>query len=146
MPWSPALIVAGIDPPSPAAETLWLDLNTRQLKAYNGSRWVSAAIGDRLTGTAAAGAVTLNASAGRITSEALTTAAGADYTLTMTNSRITATSIVLAAPGNGTNTIAGLSVQRITPAAGSVVILVRNTHASSALDGTIRIDFVVFDA
>lgn len=96
-------------------------------------------------GTAAAtgGAATLSKMAGKITSEALTTAAGADYTLTLTNTAIAAVDIVLVSVDNGTNTTAGLAVGRVTPGAGSVVILIRNTHASAALNGTIVISFLV---
>lgn len=97
------------------------------------------------TATAAAGAATLNKQAGRITSEALTTAAGADYTLTLTNSLIAATSVVMVSVDNGTNTTVGLAVNRVTPGAGTVVILIRNTHASGALNGTVVISFVVFN-
>lgn len=95
------------------------------------------------TATATAGAATLNTAAGTVTSEALTTAAGADYTLTLTNAKVVATSIVLVSVDNGTNTTAGITACRVTPAAGSVVILVRNLHASSALNGTIKIRYVV---
>lgn len=95
------------------------------------------------TATASSGAATLNKISGTITSEALTTAAGADYTLTLTNSTIAATSRVFATPDNGTNTTAGMAVGRVTPAAGSVVILVRNTHASVAWNGTIKVNFAV---
>jgi hypothetical protein len=96
------------------------------------------------TATAASGAVTLNSTYGTITSEALTTAAAAVYTLTFTNAAITATSVVFASVGNGTNTTVGPSLAGVTPVAGSVTIVVRNTHASSALNGTIKIAFAVF--
>ena len=95
------------------------------------------------TASATAGAATLNAIAGVITSESITTAAGSEYTLTLTNSKISAADIVLAAVLNGTNTTAGIAVTTVTPAAGSVVIKVKNTHASSALNGTIKVAFVV---
>lgn len=101
---------------------------------------------DSGTASATAGAATLAKMAGKITSEALTTAAGADYTLTLTNSTIAAADLVLCSVDNGTNTTAGLAVGRVTPAAGSVVVLVRNTHASSALNGTIVISFLVIKA
>lgn len=42
------------------------------------------------TATATAGAATLNKAAGKVTTEALTTAAGANYTLTITNSTVAA--------------------------------------------------------
>ena len=100
------------------------------------------------TGTSVAGAVTLNAGRGQIISEALSTAAGSVWTLTITNSRIAAADIVLASCRymGGTNTTVGPAVVTVTPAAGSVVINVRNTHASSALNGTIVVDFVVIKA
>jgi hypothetical protein len=93
--------------------------------------------------TATAGAATLSKMAGVITTEAVTTAAGVDYTLTLTNKSIAAGDIVFANVSNGTNTTAGITVCRITPAAGSVVILIRNLHASVALNGTLKVGFFV---
>lgn len=95
------------------------------------------------TASATAGAATLAKDAGVITSEALTTAAGAAYTLTLTNSAIAAADQVLVSVQNGTNTQGTLVVGRVTPGAGSVVILVHNIHASEALNGTIKIAFAV---
>ncbi len=95
------------------------------------------------TATATAGAATLNKQAGVITSEALTTAAGAVYTLTLTNSVIGATDQVFASVSYGTATAGSPVVTRVTPGSGSVVILVQNIHASAALDGTIKIAFFV---
>ncbi len=97
------------------------------------------------TATATAGAATASAGRVTVTSEALTTAAGADYTLTLTNTHVLATSIVLCSPANGTNTTEGLSVQRTQPSAGSVVIKVRNTHAASALNGTIKVNCAIIN-
>ena len=96
--------------------------------------------------SALAGAATLNTVAGTITSEALTTAAGANYTLTLTDSAITAASVVLAAAYLKSSTTGGpLVVQSITPAAGSVVIVVKNA-GSVALNGTIAILFQAANA
>lgn len=95
------------------------------------------------TATATGGAATLAKTSGKITSEALTTAAGADYVLTLTNSAIAAADLVFASVDNGTNTTEGLAINRVTPGAGSVVIRVRNTHASAALNGTVVISFWV---
>lgn len=93
--------------------------------------------------SATAGAATLNTPSGVVTSESITTAAGSDYALTITNSVIAATDIVLASVQTGSNTTAGLAVHEVTPASGSVVIKVRNAHASAALNGTIKVSFVV---
>lgn len=98
----------------------------------------------KATGTSAAGAITMNAGRGVITTESLSTAAGAVYTLTLTNSRIAAADIVIAqCRVGGTNTTVGPAVVTVTPAAGSAVINIRNTHAASALNGTIAVDFLV---
>ena len=95
------------------------------------------------TATASSGAATLNKMAGVITTESLTTAGLADYTLTLTNSDIAATDQVFVSIGNGTNS-AGDPVQgAVTPGAGSVVIVVRNAHATNALNGTLKIAFMV---
>jgi hypothetical protein len=95
------------------------------------------------TATASAGAATLNKMSGVVTSESLTTAAGADYTLTLTNSDIAAADQVFASVQNGSNTQGDLTVGSVTPGAGQVVIVMRNMHASQALNGTIKISFLV---
>lgn len=97
------------------------------------------------TATAVAGAATLNKASGKITTEALTTAAGATYTLTLTNSQIAAADTVFASVDNGTNTTPDATVTRVTPGAGTVVILVKNTSAS-ALNGTLVISFMSLKA
>lgn len=95
------------------------------------------------TATATAGAATLNKNAGVITSESLTTASGAEWTLTLTNSAIAAADQVYASVQNGTNTTAMPYITTVAPAAGSVVIKVRNGHASVALNGTVKVSFFV---
>jgi hypothetical protein len=99
------------------------------------------------TAAAVSGAVTVTALQAKITSEALTTAQNAIYTLTVTDTLIEAGDIVLASVANGTNTQGSPVVTRVSPAAGSVVILVANLHASAqALNGTIVVSFQVFKA
>lgn len=90
--------------------------------------------------TASSGAATANGEAVTVTSEALTTAAAAVYTLTLTDSSITALTVPLCTVGMGTNTTVGPTLTGVTPAAGSVVILVRNGHASAAFNGTIEVN------
>lgn len=93
------------------------------------------------TATAVAGAATLNKPAGVITTEALTTAKGAEYELTLTNSSIVAADQVFASVQFGSAS-AGLPViSRVTPASGSVKIRVLNADASDAFDGTLKISF-----
>jgi hypothetical protein len=99
------------------------------------------------TATATAGAATLANRFGKITTEALTTAQNAVYTLTITNTAIKAADIVMVSVGNGTNTQGTPTVTRVTPAAGSVVILISNLHASAvALNGTLAVSFAAFGA
>lgn len=96
------------------------------------------------TATATTGAATLNTGSGTITSESLTTAAGATYTLTLTDSDIAATDLVMVNVRLGTATTGIPAIATVTPAAGSVVIVVQNIAASAALNGTIKIAFVDF--
>ena len=102
-------------------------------------------LGDQKTVTAVAGAATKNGRQVIVTSEALVTAAGATYTLTLTNAAVSASSIVLATVGYGTSTAGTPCVTRITPAAGSVAIVIQNIHAANALNGTIKIRVIVID-
>jgi len=95
------------------------------------------------TATATAGAATLNKSAGVITSEALVTAAAAVYTLTITNSTIAAADQVFASVAYGTATTGEPAIERVTPGAGSVVIRVKNVASAAALNGTIKVSFMV---
>lgn len=94
------------------------------------------------TATSTANAATINAQTGVITTEALTTAAGATYVMTLTNSTIAATSIVITTVGRGTNTGVGLVPLTVTPAAGSCVMIFQNPGLT-ALNGTIKIGFKV---
>lgn len=99
------------------------------------------------TASATAGAATLNTPMGQITSEALTTIAGASYTLTLTNSVVAATSNVRANAYLKSSTTGGpLLITSITPAAGSVVIVVKNNAPSAVLNGTIVVSFMVSGA
>jgi hypothetical protein len=100
--------------------------------------------GSRANATAAAGAATANGQRCQITSESLTTAAGSDYVLTLGNTFVVSTSSqVFASVANGTNTTEGVAVNRVQPSSGQVVIRVRNTHASAALNGTLVINVLV---
>jgi hypothetical protein len=98
------------------------------------------------TATASSGAATLAKGSGIITSETLSTAAGAVYTLTLTNSVITATSWVLASTWLGTSTQGIPVIQSVAPASTSCVIKVLNADAADAFNGTIKIGFLVIIA
>lgn len=96
------------------------------------------------TATATAGAATLNAFTGVITTEALTTVAGAFYELTLTNNKVAAADVVFAQVcGDGTATTGEPVVIHTHPAAGSVVIHVKNVSGAAAINGTVKIAFWV---
>ena len=97
------------------------------------------------TATASAGAATLSKTAGVVTSEAITTAAGATYTLTLTNTKVAATSQVFASVNLGAGTGGTPVITSVTPGSGSVVIVVQNIHASAAFNAAIKIAFMVLD-
>lgn len=97
--------------------------------------------GDQGTATSTAGAATINHNGGVITTESLTTAAGATYTMTVTDSAIMAGDVVVASVQYGTSTTGVPAVATITVTNGQVVILIQNIHASAALNGTIKIAY-----
>lgn len=92
--------------------------------------------------TLSSNAGTLSQLAGKITTEALTTAAGAAVSLTITNTLVAATDIILLTRNGGTSD-EGTPEWTVTPGAGSFVILLENRHASAAFDGTFIFGFLV---
>jgi hypothetical protein len=97
------------------------------------------------TATAVAGAATLNKGSGVITSEALTTIAGATYVLTVTNSTISGAEMVMSSVQFGTSTTGTPAIATVKVAAGSIVITVQNIAAAAVLNGTLKIAFVSFE-
>lgn len=99
---------------------------------------------DTATATASSGAATV-ATCGMavVTSEALTTAAGSDYTLTLTWPDPVAGDVAVASVASGTNTQGDLLLGATTVSNGQVVQVVRNGHATQALNGTIVISLLL---
>jgi hypothetical protein len=91
---------------------------------------------DSGTVTLSSNAGTLSKMAGVITTEALTTAAGAGQALTITNTLAATTSIVLVTRTGGTSTGG-------TPTASTITITLDNKHASAAFDGTFILSFLL---
>jgi len=85
---------------------------------------------------------TINAPSGTITVGSVATAGLASRTVTLTNSFITANSKVFVSLGGygGTGTPI---VQKVTPAAGQVAIVIYNAHATVALSAAFDLDFFV---
>ena len=94
------------------------------------------------TAISTAGAATTQTQASVVTTEALTTAAGATYTFTLTNGLINANSVVIPVVGKGTATAGGLTPIYVTPAAGSCVVIFQNVTLA-AVNGTTKIFFFI---
>jgi hypothetical protein len=95
--------------------------------------------------TGAAGAATVNQDAGIITTESLSTGAGATYTETVACDAVTANSLVFVSVANGGNSQGDVSLGRVTPGNGVVTITIVNRHASQAFNGSLKISLLVFN-
>lgn len=89
------------------------------------------------------GKVTVNASTGIITTEALTTAAGAVYALTLTNDQITEQTNLMVTVSNGTNTGGAPILWSVVVRAGAATINAKNIGAT-ALNGSLQFNFLLF--
>jgi hypothetical protein len=85
---------------------------------------------------------TINQPSGTITVGSVATAGLASRTVTLTNSFITADSKVFVSLGDYGGTGVPI-VQKVTPAAGEVAIVIYNAHASVALSAAFDLDFFV---
>ena len=85
---------------------------------------------------------TINKPSGTITVGSVATAGLGTRTITLTNSYITASSKVFVSLGGYGGTGIPL-VYQVTPAAGSVAIVIYNAHASVALSAAFDLDFFV---
>jgi hypothetical protein len=97
---------------------------------------------DSGTVTLVSNAGTVSKMAGVITSEALTTAAGASQALTITNTLCASTSIILVTRSGGTSA-GGTPIIKAVPGSGSFVITLDNKHASAAFDGTFILSYLL---
>lgn len=93
------------------------------------------------TATSTVHTATLNTTSGMMVTEALTTAAGADYTFQLVNSLVTATGAApRVAVRNGTNTAGAMALKSITNATGTATVVISNI-GTAALNGTILLAF-----
>lgn len=93
--------------------------------------------------TTIATGVTLNAVMGTITTVSSTLAALTDTSFTLTNSNITANSVIFTSLSYATASAGSPVITRVIPAAGSAVIVIRNMHATNALNAVMKISFMV---
>lgn len=97
------------------------------------------------TGTASSNAVTINAGSGIITTEALSTAAGATQAITLTNDRLAVGDVIFAMVDKGAS--AGQPVvANVVVTANTAVFTIQNIHASAALNAAVKIYFVLSKA
>lgn len=100
-------------------------------------------VANKVNGTEASNLVTASGMSGVITTSALTTAGGSSYAITWTNTFITATSTVLLSIQGGTNTTENITLT-VVPGTGSATLTIYNNTAATALNGTIKIGYLVF--
>ena len=94
------------------------------------------------TGTCVSNAVTINKRVCLVTTESLTTAAGAAQAITLTNSEIGSTDALLVTHNGGTDTNGSLEIKAVA-GAGSATITLTNRHASAAFNGTFILGVMV---
>lgn len=94
------------------------------------------------TATLSSNAATLSQYAGQITTESLTTAAGASQALTLTIAGIATTDLAFAQLAGGSSS-AGTPILSAVCTANTLTITVLNKHASAALNGTLIINYLV---
>ena len=92
--------------------------------------------------TMSSNAATLSQIAGKVTSEALTTAAGSAQALVFTNTLVDAADVVIATLMGGTNTNGSVELKAVATA-NTITFTLTNRHASVAFNGTFIIGFVV---
>jgi hypothetical protein len=91
------------------------------------------------TATGTSNASTLANKCGLITTESASTAAAGSFTETITDTVVAATDVCLASVQTGGT--GSPVVMKVTPAAGSLVILISNVHATAAFNNTLGISF-----
>jgi hypothetical protein len=94
------------------------------------------------TATEAANAATLSTLSGRIVTAGTAVAANATFIITVTNTLVTTASVIQTQLSPGTNTVPGMIVQSVVPAAGSFVVTLRNT-GTAASNGTMILAFQI---
>ncbi len=97
------------------------------------------------TASATAGAATCDDLVCQITTESLSTAAGAEYTLTLTNNKIAAGDLVFASVDAGSST-GTPGIGGCTVTAGQVIITVTNLNAATAFNNTLKVNVLVVKA
>lgn len=94
------------------------------------------------TVTLVSNAGTLNRYAGTVTTEALTTAAGASQAFTLTVAGVMAGDIVMVTRAGGTNTRKALDFEAVTTL-NTITVTMYNSEPTNAVNGTIIFNYMV---
>lgn len=100
---------------------------------------------DSETKTLSSNAVTLSKRAVQVTSESLTTAAGASQAMTLTLTGVAATDIVLVTAAGGTNTRKNIAYEAVCTS-NTVTVTVYNNEPTNALNGTLIYNVLIMKA
>ncbi len=103
------------------------------------------AVGEVGTVTTSSFAGTVNTQAGIVTTDALTTAAGASQAVTITNNKVSAGDVVVVTRTGGTSTTGTLEINAVCTA-NTLTITLTNRHAAAAFNGTMILSFIVVKA
>lgn len=95
-----------------------------------------------VAGTCVSNAVTINKTQAVVTTESLTTAAGASQAITVTNNKVSVGDILLVTINGGTNTTGSVEIKAVATA-NTATITLTNRHASAAFNGTFILALVV---
>jgi len=90
-------------------------------------------------------AVTLNRQSGKITTKSLTTASDGFYTFTLTNSLISATTKIFVNWTGGTESAGRPTIYKATCGSGSATIIILNLTGAGSFNGTVQLDYVIFN-
>lgn len=93
----------------------------------------------------ASNTATITSDAGIITTQSLTTAGGSTLSLVVQSPALTTGSIVLSSVQNGTNSGGTPQILTTDPQNSSVTIVIENTAASTAFNGTIVVSLIIFN-
>jgi hypothetical protein len=97
------------------------------------------------TGSVTTANGTLNVDAGTLVTPSWTVAAGATGTITLFNNQLHPSSVVSLELYNGSNSQGTPVVTNFVKSEGQIIITVTNAHATLALNGTLKLDFIVIN-
>lgn len=126
--------------------TAGADANANLGIAGNGTGLVL--LGQTMCTVTGASPQTCNGQRGIVTSGTLTTAAATNAAYTVNNSSVTASSLVMCTDQGYSGTLVTNGypiIMTCVPGSGTITVNITNTHAANALNGTVKIGFVVLN-